>query len=507
MKRIKHIILIILLLSVGFADRQPMKAVTASDSVVDTTVDSFSVKMDSAIRQFVSSRAMTGATVGICVMDLRTGTPVASYNLERQMIPASVMKIVTSSAALKQLTQNFHFRTRLKYTGTIDKNGTLNGDIVIEGGIDPTLDSKHFPDRETFVSAAVENIKLWGIKAIKGNIRPEEKIQPHNAVPKDWLDDDVTEDYGAGVHSINYNDNLFSLIIDTSSGRALVVDTVPHLCSIQIDNRMTVVNRGRFSPVVQRKKNNSRITLSGAMRRMQEPIEVVTTMPHPAVGLCADVRETLESEGIPVEGKKVSASDSDAMQILSYESPVLPEILKSLLFRSDNMYAESVQRKLGESIYGDPKREYGEKAVTKIVEQWGINMDKVTLYDGSGLSRTNRMTPLFLASVLRSAALDWQTGDLFPTLLPRCGVDGTVRNLLKGTCLSGNIALKSGSMTGVRCYAGYYPAERPRYSVVLLTNNFHCTYEQLKSSIERLMVGMFESYQDTIDKRQNTPQL
>ena len=176
MKRIKHIILIILLLSVGFADRQPMKAVTASDSVVDTTVDSLSVKMDSAIRQFVSSRAMSGATVGICVMDLRTGTPVASYNLERQMIPASVMKIVTSSAALKQLTQNFHFRTRLKYTGTIDKNGTLNGDIVIEGGIDPTLDSKHFPDRETFVSAAVENIKLWGIKAIKGNIRPEEKI-------------------------------------------------------------------------------------------------------------------------------------------------------------------------------------------------------------------------------------------------------------------------------------------------------------------------------------------
>lgn len=145
MKRIKHIILIILLLSVGFADRQPMKAVTASDSVVDTTVDSFSVKMDSAIRQFVSSRAMTGATVGVCVMDLRTGTPLASYNLERQMIPASVMKIVTSSAALKQLTQNFHFRTRLKYTGTIDKNGTLSGDIVIEGGIDPTLDSKHFP--------------------------------------------------------------------------------------------------------------------------------------------------------------------------------------------------------------------------------------------------------------------------------------------------------------------------------------------------------------------------
>lgn len=81
-------------------------------------------------------------------------------------------------------------------------------------------------------------------------------------MPKDWLDADVTEDYGAGVHSINYNDNLFSLIIDTSSGRALVVDTVPHLRSIQIDNRMTVVNRGRFSPVVQRKKTTAESRLA-----------------------------------------------------------------------------------------------------------------------------------------------------------------------------------------------------------------------------------------------------
>ena len=506
MKRIKHIILIILLLSIGFADRQPMRAVTASDSDIDSTADTLAARIDSAINRFVACRAMSGATVGICVMNLQTGKPVASYNLERQLIPASIMKVVTSATSLKYLTQNYHFRTRLKFTGTVDKNGTLNGDIIVEGGVDPTLDSKHFPDRETFVAAAVDNIKLWGIKAINGSIRPEEKIEPHHAVPKDWLDEDVAEDYGAGVHSINYNDNLFSLIVDTSSGRAVVVDTVPHLRTIEIDNRMTVSKRGRFSPIVHRKKNSNKITLSGTMRQMQEPAEVITTMPHPAIGLCADIKETLEGEGIPVREKKISANDSDATQILSYESPVLPEILKSLLFRSDNMYAESVQRKLGESVYGEPLRENGSKAVTKVVKQWGIDADKVTLYDGSGLSRTNRLTPLFLANVLRSAALDWQTGDLFPTLLPRCGMEGTVRNLLKGTCLAGHIALKSGSMTGVRSYAGYYPIERPRYAVVLITNGFHCNYDQLKSSIEQLLIGMFETYQKTIDKSQNSPQ-
>ena len=98
MKRIKHIILIILLLSVGFADRQPVKAVTASDSVVDTTVDSLSVKMDSAIRQFVSSRAMTGATVGVCVMDLRTGTPVASTLSSRAALTRRLTPSISPTA-------------------------------------------------------------------------------------------------------------------------------------------------------------------------------------------------------------------------------------------------------------------------------------------------------------------------------------------------------------------------------------------------------------------------
>ncbi len=505
MKQLQHIILVILLMSIAFADNQPMRAVTTDGSDIDTTADTLSAKMNSAINRFVNSKAMTGATVGICVMDIQSGRTVASYNLERQLTPASVMKLVTSAAALKQFTQNYHFRTRLKITGQVDEDGVLNGDVIVEGSIDPTLDSKHFADRTTFVSAAVDNIKFWGIKAINGSIRAEEKIQPHNAVPKEWLDEDVAEDYGAGVHSLNYNDNLFSFIVDTSTGRAVVVDTVPHLSSLQIENRMTVAKRGRFSPIIHRKKNSNKVTLSGALRRMNEPIEAITTMPHPAEGLCADLKETLEGEGIPVREKSVH-TDGETTQIMSYESPVLPEILRSLLYRSDNMYAESMQRKLGEVVNGDPTRENGAKMVTKIVKQWEISTDKVSLYDGSGLSRSNKLTPLFLASVLRSAARDWQTGDLFPTLVPRAGVDGTVRNLLKGTSLAGNIALKSGSMTGVRSYAGYFPATKPRYAVVLMTNNYHCNYEQLFVAIQQLMLGMFEDI-EVPNNQPNQPSL
>ena len=500
MKQLKHIILIILLMSIAFADNQPMRAFSTDASDVDTTADTLAVQMDSAINQFVGCRAMAGATVGICVMDIRTGKPVASYNLEHQLIPASVMKLVTSASALKQLTKNFTLRTRVKLTGAVDEDGVLNGDIIVEGGLDPTLDSKHFPDRDSFVALAVENILDLGIKTINGTIRAEEKIQPKDAVPDDWDDGDVAEDYGAGIYSINYNDNLFSLIIDTSTGVAQVVDTVPHLQNLEIENRMSVTARGRFSPIIHRKKNTNKVVLSGVLRKINDPIEAITTMPHPAEGLIADIRETLEGEGVTIHDKKVKTS-GETTQVMSYESPLLPDILRSLLYRSDNMYAECMQRRVGESLCGEPTRENGVKAITRILKQWNVPTNGVTLYDGSGLSRSNRITPQFLANVLSAAARDWQTRDVFPTLVPKCGVDGTVRNLLKGTWLAGNICLKSGSMTGVRSYAGYFPASKPKYAVVLMTNGFHCNYDQLLTSISRLMLGLFDNCQNLIDNQ------
>lgn len=168
------------------------------------------------------------------------------------------------------------------------------------------------------------------------------------------------------------------------------------------------------------------------------------------------------------------------MPILSYESPALEEILSSLLYRSDNMYAESVSRILGQHLGGGSARKDGAAAVETVLRQWGVSTDGIDIYDGSGLGRANRITPLFLSNVLRAAALDWDCGDIFPSLLPVAGENGTVRSLLKESVLSGGIALKSGSMTGVKCYAGYYPARHPEYAVVLMVNNYRCNGADLK---------------------------
>lgn len=498
MKKINHILLIAILLLTGFADRQPVSAITTSLSSVETADSCMAnaAQMDSAIAKFTKSSAMAKANIGICIMDLRTGETLASYKPQTKLIPASIMKIVTSAAGLKYLSPNFKFRTFLEYSGDIDNDGTLRGDLIIEGGTDPTLGSQYFNERETFIDAAVETVKSWGIRAIEGTIRTKESIRIDQAIPSNWMNSDITEYYGAGIYSINYNDNLFSLIIDSSGSKVTVADTIPHLASLKIDNQMRrgTQRKGRYSPIVSRKRNSSTLTLSGTIRRMNDPIELVTTMPHPAEGLCFDLKQTLEAEGILVAGSSMHLDDnSETFRMLSYESPALPEIIHSLLCRSDNMYAEAVFRMLGQRLGGGTSTDNGSNAVQTILRQWNINPDGMDIYDGSGLGRANHITPQFLATVLRSAARDWNINDIFPSLLPKAGKEGTVKSLLADSPLAGNIALKSGSMNGVKCYAGYYPAVEPKYAVVLMVNGYRCNYDDLTQEIEQLFIGLFSS--------------
>ena len=101
---------------------------------------------DKAISRFCQSNAMRNAQVGICVVDLKSGEVVGESAMNEAITPASVMKIVTSASALKTLSETYHFQTTVTYDGYIDHNGVLHGNLIINGGLDPTTDSRHFPD-------------------------------------------------------------------------------------------------------------------------------------------------------------------------------------------------------------------------------------------------------------------------------------------------------------------------------------------------------------------------
>ena len=103
------------------------------------------------------------------------------------------------------------------------------------------------------------------------------------------------------------------------------------------------------------------------------------------------------------------------------------------------------------------------------------------------------MTPKFMADVLTYMAKN-SHADTFVSLFPKVGREGTVKNFLKNTALDGKLVLKSGSMNGVHCYAGYKIGTngKPTHAVVVIVNNFFCSRDVLRKEIQRFLLAVFK---------------
>ena len=81
----------------------------------------------------------------------------------------------------------------------------------------------------------------------------------------------------------------------------------------------------------------------------------------------------------------------------------------------------------------------------------------------------------------------------YVSLFPKAGRDGTLKRFLRKTRLDGKLALKTGSMTGVQCYAGYKldGDDNPTHVVVIMVNNFGCERVDVRKAAERLLLELF----------------
>lgn len=313
--------------------------------------------------------------IGIYISTI-DGEPLAEYNSEILMTPASVMKSVTVAAALHHLGGDFQWKTTVKTTG--------QGDLLVYGTGDPTLGSKEFKERKGFIAS---------LKALKPGYKRVVNAAPwpdQGPVPSWELEDADCQD-GVGFYALNWRDNFF--------------------------------------------KN-----------KKQTPPE------H----LIAEIRTNIPPAFTTFQ-------PTDTTTILIYPSPKLSEIARSLMVRSDNQMAEATLRQLAP---GQPRA----MAIAKerqILGDLGVNLKGARIADGSGLSRHNAISPRQLGEILCKMA---DNADYIGSFA-RVGQEGTVRNFMKGAY---PYVLKSGSMTGVICYAGYRldpETNAPTHAVVLMLNN------------------------------------
>lgn len=409
----------------------------------------------------------------ILIRDLRFGADLVSANIDRSLIPASVMKSVTVASMLNLADTSECFVTPVMAEGII-RDSVLAGNLVVRVCGDPTIESRFLPASQGFADSIAANLRRLGIRRISGDVVIDSSDFPDATTPPGWMEEDIRWPYGARLQGANFRDNRFRLRLPSKETEPFVPDL-----------KFSYVSPKRRGLKIDRKDGSETFVVTGSPRRA---LNDVFSTPYPSKVMRHEIVSVLRDCGITVEGRKVTPEKRSAT-VYEHRSPNFGEIMRSLMHRSDNLMAEGMLR----AITPGGTRADAIREEMSVWAQAGVSAHGVVIKDGSGLSRDNRLTARFLAGVFQYMLTDPFGGD-YMSLFPRAGYDGTMRNFLAGTSLEGRVAMKTGSMKGVQSYAGYLFGEdgHPTHLIIFIVNNFRCSRAALKSDIERLLLEKFD---------------
>lgn len=412
------------------------------------------------------------AIIGIYIEEISSGDVVAEYGADRPMCPASIMKSVTSASVLSLYPTDKCFANRFILRGKVE-GSTLKGDIVVEASGDPTLGSAFFQGADQSQDSLAAALRRLGIDSVSGSIIIDPKAVPDPSYPPGWGSDDFMWPYGAMLRALNWRDNTYHLSIPSKA-------TSPHIPGLKVEFTRRKGKMGYDSrPPLTVVKAWGRPPKAGA--------NVALAMPDPQEAFVYAMIKAMADSGIVI-GSAPEKITSPEHELTTVYSPSFPDILRSLMHRSDNLMAEGMMR----TIAPLQPRDSAASRELMLWELRGADTDSVTIMDGSGLSRLNRITPWFLADVLTWMARS-PKAEIYTGLFPRVGREGTVRRFLAGTPLEGQLALKTGTMRGVRSLAGYrFDADgHPTHSIVLIVNGYTCSTAEINKAAEAFFLNFF----------------
>ena len=455
-------------------------------------------QLSSIVDTWKADKDLKSATIGYCVIDVKTSSVIAEYNSHTYLIPASTQKAITTGAALGVLGGGYRFETKLCYTGTFDKTtGILTGDLYIYGHGDPTLQSENFTkDSVQITDKWASVLKEKGLKEIKGKIIGDASYFDR-IIPGNWIWGDINNYFGVAPCALSFYDNKFKILYTSkeAGSKAVVEKTFPAYLSNSITINSNVICKGTEDdafvcgdPFSYTKDVNGKIPPN------KNNFEVEAALPDPAL-LCAEkLFLSLTKVGVKCNQKLIQSNykraDSTVTKTTFYShySPSLDRIIFFTNLKSNNHYAETILRAVGKgSMY------LGIDAVKNYWQKQGLDVSELFMVDGSGLSRANTVSTNFQASLLAKIYKDSSYYKTFNASLPIAGKSGSMSNIGKGTFLENNMRAKTGYINRARGYCGYVKTKSGKeLSFSVLFNNYNCSAKEAKTKIEKFLVELVE---------------
>ena len=447
-------------------------------------------RLDFVVRHTTMKHAMRNASFAVCVHNITTDSTIYSRDDDRAMMPAAINKLFTTAAAYSRMGPKFYFENFLYYSGEIDRQGTLNGDIIVASSGDPFFCSDRFPHTDSTFIRFTDAIRKKGIRRINGHIYADTSIFEGDMIHPSWRWDDIGNSSGSGACGINYNEN--SVDIHFRAGRrvgdpAIVTSTHPNIPithQVLTGPRDTIFDVSFFGSPYQ----DSRIC-RGVIPLGTADTHFRASLPQPAFHMADEFTRHLRANGIQVSGEpSVHFTMPKQYRKLYIDSAFSLFMTTALTTQTNNnTAAESLFKLLGYLRDGHGTFSSGRKFMYEYFQELDLDPSQVNMVDGSGLSRDNRVSAYFVCQFLDAVArqpffLDFAGALGISDKIPEYDIMPRIPDLC-------SLRIKSGVAPGVRNFVGYFTNENEQvFSFSILCNNYNCD----EATIDQLIKGIIE---------------
>jgi D-alanyl-D-alanine carboxypeptidase/D-alanyl-D-alanine-endopeptidase (penicillin-binding protein 4) len=437
------------------------------------------------------------AKVGISALDAKTGQSVYDYHGNDYLMPASNEKIFTALAAFYYLTPDYHFHTTISVPPKTLFQGTEYGNIYFNFVGDPSF-------RTTELKEMIKTLKAQGVKHIQGNVILNVTRFGGNNYAAGWALDTINWHYSAPITAATLNENATSLVFRPNERPGAVTPAV-----VGAGERFFKVTDHVHVPTAQEAAHgcsfsininqSNEVNLDGCWPASRDTTSLSIAVKNPSLMVADWVSDMLSDAGITVQGRIViehTATNIPAnlVTLVDHSSQPLTVIIKRMLKKSDDFYAECIVKTLGFEYFHQGDFQHGLLAMITILhEKTGVDFSQSKLSDGSGQSYFNSVTPEQLARLLY-AVQSTSFFKIFYSSLPISGHDGTLMYRLSNKSLSGKVHAKTGTLPkgGVVSLSGYlHTAKGRELTFSILINHLQDDVPRAKGFADQVVAMLY----------------